>query len=586
MRRLPLLAGVAAATAVASLFANDYQIYVLSQIFLAAMVTLGLVLLSGVAGLTSFGQASLVGIAAYAVAVGATQFGLSPWQTLPVAIGLTTLIALLAGAMTVGLSGHYLPLCTLAWGLAISSLFGTLGSLGRFQGIGGIPPLAVLGHPVTGGAALVLVAAVFLILLVLSWNLLDSREGRALRALGAGRLMAECMGVNTWRSRLAVFVIAAVFAALAGWFYAYLQRFVNPSPFGLDTGIAYLFMALLGGASSLWGALVGAFCLIWAQEYLKRILPALLGRAGDFDIVVFSAGLIALLQFAPKGIVGWFAKPPRPRLPDPNAPPDPGAMPRRAPGVPGAVVLHAEGLEKRFGGLVANSGVGLTLHAGEILAVIGPNGAGKSTLFDLLTGVQPADGGDIRLGHSTIAHRKARDIAALGLSRTFQHVRLAAGMSVLENIALGAHRRGKAGLLRAMLRLDRTEDRALLAEAARQADRCGLAPHMTEPAGDLALGLQRIVEVARALAADPTVLLLDEPAAGLRAAEKQQLATLLASLRARGLGILLVEHDMGFVMDLADRIVVMNFGQVIATGTPEQVRRDPAVLAAYLGPGA
>ncbi len=580
MRLLPV-AGVAALTIAASLVANDYQLYVLSQIFLAAMVALGLVLLSGVAGLTSFGQASLVGIAAYAVAVGTTRFGLAPWQTLPLALGLTTLVALLAGATTVGLSGHYLPLCTLAWGLAIASLFGTLEGLGRFQGIGQIPPLTLFGQAVTGGPAVVLVAAVFLVLLVLSWNLLDSRQGRALRALGAGRLMAECMGVDTWRARLAVFVIAAVFAALAGWFYAYLQRFVNPSPFGLDTGISYLFMALLGGASSLWGALIGAFCLIWAQEWLKRILPALLGRAGDFDIVVFSAGLILLLQLAPGGIAGWFAKPPRPRLPTIAA-----ALRRRPPGTPGAVLLHADGLQKRFGGLVATNGVGLTLHAGEVLAVIGPNGAGKSTLFDLLTGVQPADAGSISLGGTAIARRSARDIARLGLSRTFQHVRLASSMSVLENIALGAHRRGTAGLLRAMLRLDRAEDGALLAEAARQAEQCGLTPHLAEPAGDLALGLQRIVEVARALAADPTVLLLDEPAAGLRAAEKQQLATLLATLRAQGLGILLVEHDIGFVMDLADRIVVMNFGQVIATGTPEEVRRDETVLAAYLGASA
>ena len=581
MGRLLLLAS-AATVAAASAFGNDYQIYILSQVFLAAMVTLGLVLLSGVAGLTSFGQASLVGIAAYAVAVGSTQFGLAPWQTLPLAVGLTTLVALLAGAITVGLSGHYLPLCTLAWGLAITSLFGTLGSLGRFQGIGGIAPLAIAGHAVTGAAALVLVAAVFVVLLVLSRNLLDSREGRALRALGAGRLMAECMGVNTWRARLAVFVIASVFAALAGWFYAYLQRFVNPSPFGLDTGITYLFMALLGGASSLWGALIGAFCLIWAQEWLKRILPTLLGRAGDFDIVVFSAGLIALLQFAPQGIAGWFAKPSRPHRPDPDAP----ALPRRPPGMPGEALLHAEGLEKRFGGLLANSGVGLTLHAGEILAVIGPNGAGKSTLFDLLTGVQRADRGTIRVGGTATLHRRARDIAGLGLSRTFQHVRLVPGMSVLETVALGAHRRGTAGLLRAMLRLDRTEDRALLAEAARQATACGLAPHLAEPADSLALGQQRIVEIARALAADPAVLLLDEPAAGLRAAEKQRLAQLLAELRAHGLGILLVEHDMAFVMDLADRIVVMSFGQVIATGTPDQVRRDAVVLDAYLGGAA
>jgi branched-chain amino acid transport system permease protein len=227
--------------------------------------------------------------------------------------------------------------------------------------------------------------------------------------------------------------------------------------------------------------------------------------------------------------------------------------------------------------------VGLRLAAAEIVAVIGPNGAGKSTLFDLLTGVQPADAGRVVLCGVPITGRRARDIAGLGLSRTFQHVRVVGGMSVLENIALGAHRRGTAGLARAMLRLDRAEDGALLAEAARQAARCGLAAHLDSPAGDLPLGLQRIVEVARALASDPAVLLLDEPAAGLRAAEKRALATLLSELRAQGLGILLVEHDMGFVMDLADRVLVMNFGTMLATGTPPEIQADPQVLAAYLG---
>jgi branched-chain amino acid transport system permease protein len=582
MRRWAALAAVAAAALIASRTLDDYQVYVSTQICLAAMVALGLVLLSGVAGLTSFGQASLVGIAAYTAAVGATRFGLSPWETLPLAVALTAGAACLTGAVTVGLSGHYLPLCTLAWGLAFATLFGTLDGLGHFEGIGHIAPLSIGGHVISGGEALVLATVLFLILLVLCWNLLDSREGRALRALEAGRLMAECMGVNSWRSRLAVFVIAAIFAAVAGWFYAHLQRFVNPSPFGLDAGIEYLFMALLGGASSLWGALIGAFSLIWAREWLKRLLPLLLGRPGDFDIVVFSAGLILLLQFAPRGLVGRFTR----AAPPPRLHPAAARLPSRPRAAPGTPLLVASGLDKRFGGLVANHDVGLSLAAGEVVAVIGPNGAGKSTLFDLLTGVQPADAGRVILRGTPIIGRRARDITALGLSRTFQHVRLVPGMSVLENIALGAHRRGRAGLTRAMLRLDRAEDRALLAEAARQAARCGLAAYLDRPAGDLPLGLQRIVEVARALAGDPAVLLLDEPAAGLRAAEKRALATLLGELRAQGLGILLVEHDMGFVMALADRVMVMNFGTLLASGTPAEIQSDPRVLAAYLGAAA
>ncbi|MEJ0071876.1 MAG: ABC transporter ATP-binding protein [Pseudomonadota bacterium] len=306
---------------------------------------------------------------------------------------------------------------------------------------------------------------------------------------------------------------------------------------------------------------------------------------------MFAVVVIVLLQRAPAGFLPLFARLARRRpstvevtTADESTDLPVAALPVPANvAAPGAELLALEAVCRQFGGLAANRDVSFTVHAGEIVGLIGPNGAGKTTLFNVISGVIPPSSGQVRLFGETATHLAPRRVAARGLARTFQHVKLLPGRSVLENIALGAHLSGRAGLLRAMLRLDRAEEARLLDAARAQAERVGFGHLLDVPAGDLPLGQQRVVEIARALCLRPRLLLLDEPAAGLRLPEKQRLAALLQQLRAEGMGVLLVEHDMDFVMQLADRVVVMDFGQKIAEGSPEQAQADPAVQEAYLG---
>jgi branched-chain amino acid transport system permease protein len=565
----------------------EYYLTLANYIGLYSLVALGMVLLTGIGGLTSFGQAAFVGVGAYATAVLSTSFGLSPWLGLLAGLLLTGGIAVLLGLLTLRLSGHYLPLGTLAWGLSLYYLFGNLPNLGGFGGISNLPNIELGGWTIDSSADFSL--AIWALVAAAIWligNLLDSREGRAIRALKGGTVMAEAMGVNTARSKLAIFVMAALLAALSGWLYAHLQRFVNPTPFSVTMGIEYLFMIVLGGAASLGGALLGATLVTVLKQWLQDILPQLFGQGGNFETIFFGALIILCLQYARDGL--WpllAARLPQRRRVAAELPVLEAAtvLPRREALPANQPLLQAQGLVKRFGGLVANNNMGLTVNSGEITALIGPNGAGKSTLFNLLTGLLPLTSGEIRFRGQRIDGLSSRRIARLGVSRTFQHVRLLPQMSVLENVALGAHMRGDAGLLRAGLHLERDQEASLLAEAARQIERVGLKEHMFDAAGSLPLGKQRIVEIARALCSDPYLLLLDEPAAGLRHLEKQALAELLGKLREEGMGVLLVEHDMDFVMGMADQVVVMEFGQKLAEGLPQQIQDDPAVLAAYLG---
>jgi branched-chain amino acid transport system permease protein len=563
-----------------------------------AIAATGLSLLMGVAGQVSLGHAAFFAIGAYSQAILVTRYEVYGVLAAVVAVVLAMLVALLVGIPLLRLRGHYLALATLGLGIIVTVVATESEFTGGTSGIYGIGKPEFNARSYDSPQEFFWLLTPFVVVAVLlARNVVQSRIGRALGAVNDSEVAAETLGVDTFRLRLQVFVLSAAYAAVSGVFFAHWLAVVNPNTANFPLSVKFLLMAVLGGLGTVWGAVVGAFGVEFLDEGMRELIPVLVpGAVGEVQLIGFGAVLVAIVIFLPGGLHQAFrAVASRLR----GAPKNGGSTTEEVTGAgddgaplmgrdgrpaPGTTLLEVRGLTKRFGGVTAVDDITLDVRAGEILALIGPNGAGKTTCFNMVSGVLPPTSGTVTLSGVRTDGRKPHVFARLRATRTFQNLQVFRSATVLGNVMVGRHLRGRAGLLRGMFVLPaRAEERAI-ADAAYDVVRLvGLEADLHRPAADLPFGRQRVMEVARALAVEPDLLLLDEPMAGLSGAERRVLARLLRRLRAGGMAVVLVEHDVEAVLALADRVAVLDDGRLIALGTPEEVRTDAAVIAAYLG---
>ena len=548
--------------------AQGYYLNILMQASTYAIAVVGLVVVLGYCGQISIAQAAFFGIGAYAVAIGTVDFGLNFFVALALGVALAGVLGLLLGLGSLRLGGHYLAMVTISFQQILTLVLTNWIDLTHGpDGVRDIPRPTLLGVSFAGGNAFLALCLVALVLVTLAvWRLKSHRLGRAMQAVRDNDLAAGTCGIDVFGTKVIAFGLSAVLGGLGGGFFAVGFRYISPDQFGFAESIVLLTMALLGGVQSPFGALVGTGLLVVLPEWLRFLRQVYLA--------VYGAAVILIMVFLPDGLWGFVsARLSRRALPDAtHVPPLP--LLSQTGRESAELVLSVEGLAKYFGGLKALDGVDLAVRRGTVHALIGPNGSGKTTFINVITGLYRPTAGRIRFAGRDVTalppHRRNR----AGLARTFQNIRLFRGMTVLENVMVGAERAGNdvagdpaAVVRRALAALDFVDQR-------------GDAFRLV---GTLSYGHQRYVEIARALAGSPAMLLLDEPAAGLNMTEKHALGLLLRRLKGHGLTILIVDHDMTLVEQVADHITVLNFGRRIADGLPAEVLANPDVIAAYLG---